>query len=100
MLHRSLFVLFLSLSVAFAEEATFLSLPDSQVVLTVSGGWSIKDKNGEIGIYPPEQRAKELIVGLDVRTVPHVVFDQTAKKRRTKIHLTRYPKTMGCSAFD
>lgn len=90
MFHRSIFVLFLSLSVAFAEEPTFVSLPNSRVILTATGGWTVKEKNGEIGIYPPEQRAKDLISAIAARPVPHVVFDQPAKKPRTKIHLTRY----------
>ena len=102
MLHRSIFFLFLSLCVAFAEEARFLSLPDSTVILRVSGGWVVKDKNGDVGIYPPEQRAKELIANLAVRAVPHVAFDQPAKKPRTKIHLSRYhgPESSLQAAID
>jgi len=67
-----------------------LSLPDSKVILTVSGGWTVKDKDREIGIYPPDQSAKELLAAIAARAVPHVAFDQPAKKPRFRIHLSRY----------
>lgn len=88
--HCFFFVFFLSLWVVFAEEPTFLSLPNSRVIFTASGGWTVKDKDGETGMYPPERRAKDLISAIAARPVPHVVFDQPAKKPRTKIHLSRY----------
>ena len=76
-----------------ASEPAFLSLPDSKIILAVHEGWTVEDKDGEIGIYPPEQRAKELIADLAARPVPHVVFDQPAKIPRTKIHLSRYQES-------
>ncbi len=90
MLHRLFLVLFLSLCAGFAEEPTFLSLPDSRVILTLSQGWTVKDQDGQIGMYPPDQPAKELISAIAARPLPHVVFDPPAKKPRSKIHLSRY----------
>ena len=43
-----------------ASEPTFLSLPDSKIILSVPKGWTVKDKDGEIGMYSPDQPAKGL----------------------------------------
>lgn len=42
------------------SEPAFLSLPDSKVILEGPDGWTIKDKDGEIGMYSPDQPAKGL----------------------------------------
>jgi len=72
MLHRITIVLFLSIACAFAAEPTFLSLPDSKIILSVPEGWTVKDKNNEIGIYGP---------------------DQPEKGQQSKIHLSRYQES-------
>lgn len=54
MIIRILIFFVLSLLSAYSADKG-IELPDSRVRLSTSDGWSIKDKKGEIGIYPSEQ---------------------------------------------
>jgi len=43
-----------------ASKPAFLTLPDSKIILEGPDGWTIKDRDGEIGLYSPDQPPKGL----------------------------------------
>jgi|GEM_PF-3031469 len=43
-----------------ALKPAFLSLPNSKIILAGPDGWTIKDRDGEIGLYSPDQPPKGL----------------------------------------
>jgi len=60
MFFRTILALCLSGAFAISGESIFLALPDSDIMLLVPEGWAINDRNGEIGMYSPDQPPKGL----------------------------------------
>lgn len=60
MLLRVLLLIFLSFHCLSASESRFLALEHSDVILECPDSWTIKDKDGEIGLYSPAQPPKGL----------------------------------------
>ncbi len=58
MAYRVILALLVSAAAVFGAEPASLNLPDSNILLRIPDGWTVKERNGEMGIYSADQPSK------------------------------------------